>query len=260
MAGPEKEANLRRAAELVRHAAGAGAQLVALPELFFWRGRPEEEAAAAEQIPGPLTEWAAALARETGVHLVAGSILERAPEEPSRCYNTAVLISPAGELIATYRKIHLFDVDAPGVRARESATRRPGQTPVCVETALGRIGLAICYDLRFPELFRRLADLDAEIVVLPSAFTEPTGRAHWHVLVQARAIENQVYMVAPNKVGPTAHGFRDYGHSLIVDPWGEVLADGGQTPDAVVTAPLDGSRLVEVRRALPSLAHRRLER
>jgi len=256
-AGADKGRNFEEVRRLVEQAAHAGARLVALPELFFWRGPQAEEPAHAEPIPGPTADLCAELAARHRVHLVAGSLLERARD--GRCFNTSLLFTADGSLVARYRKIHLFDVEIAGqVSASESRTREAGNEPVCVETALGRIGLAICYDLRFPELFRRLADAGAEIIVMPSAFTAPTGRAHWHALVRARAIENQCYLLAPNQYGPTQHGFDDYGHSLIVDPWGEVLAEAGDTGPEVVTAALDPGRLARVRRELPALRHRRL--
>jgi predicted amidohydrolase len=169
------------------------------------------------------------------------------------------MFAPDGSLLARYRKIHLFDVSIEGqVSACESRTRQPGTEAVCVDTELGRIGLAVCYDLRFPELFRRLADAGAEVVVMPSAFTAPTGRAHWHALIRARAIENQCYFVAPNQYGPTQHGFDNFGHSIIVDPWGTVVAEAGEREEAVICATMSTTRLEEVRRSLPSLRHRRL--
>jgi predicted amidohydrolase len=258
-AGSDRAENLRRARGLIESAAAAGAELVVLPELFAWRGLQSDEATAgAEAIPGPSSELASELARRLGIHLVAGSILERGAAA-GRCYNTSLLFGPDGALLGRYRKIHLFDVCIEGaVVASESRTRDPGGEPVCVETELGRIGMSICYDLRFPELFRRLADAGAEIVVLPAAFTAPTGAAHWHTLVRARAIENQCYVLAPNQFGPTLHGYCDYGHSLIVDPWGEVLAEGGDAREEVLHAALSDQRLAEVRRGLPSLANRRL--
>jgi len=189
---------------------------------------------------------------------VAGSLLERS--DTDRCFNTALLFGPDGGLLARYRKIHLFDVEVDAtVRTAESRTRQPGDQTACVETDLGVIGLAVCYDLMFPELFRRLASQGAEVVVVPSAFTAPTGAAHWHTLVRARAIENQCYVVAPDQYGPTTHGFDNYGHSVIVDPWGEVLADAGEGSPRVIHAELDGGWLASVRRRLPSLAHRRLD-
>ena len=255
---PDRRTSLAHAAALVREAARSGARLIALPELFSWRGPQDEEPSAAELIPGPTSDFASDLARELGVHLVAGSILEKG-DEPSRCHNTALLFGPDGTLVSTYRKIHLFDVAVErAVNVSESRTRKPGKDPVCVETELGRIGLAVCYDLRFPELFRKLADRNAEIIVVPSAFTAPTGRAHWHTLVRARAIENQAYVLAPNQFGPTLQGYLNYGHSLIVDPWGDILAEGDEAEDGVLTADLCSARLAEVRRAIPSLEHRKL--
>jgi len=255
---PDREAVLTRAAILIRDAARDGARLIALPELFSWRGPQDEEPAAAEAIPGPTSDFASDLARELQIYLVAGSILERS-DEPARCHNTALLFGPDGTLLATYRKIHLFDVAVERtVNVSESRTRKPGTEPVCVTTELGRVGLAVCYDLRFPELFRSLAARGAEIIVVPSAFTAPTGAAHWHTLVRARAIENQSYVLAPNQFGPTLQGYDNYGHSLIVDPWGRILAEGNATEDGVLSAELAAGRLAEVRRAIPALTHRRL--
>ncbi|MFN2375633.1 MAG: carbon-nitrogen hydrolase family protein [Candidatus Binatia bacterium] len=259
--GPDKGANLAQASARIGEAAAAGAQLVALPEVFAWRGPHDRERFEAEPIPGPTTDAMAALARRLGIHLVAGSILEsRGPDEGAGLpFNTATLFGPDGGLLALYRKIHLFDVDLPGrVTIRESDLRAPGDEVACVPTAIGRIALAVCYDLRFPELFRRLADAGAEVVVMPSAFTRPTGQAHWDTLVRARAIENQCFFLAPNQYGAGAAGFHDFGNSLLVDPWGEVLARGPDDEDAIVSAPFDASVLERVRRELPSLAHRRL--
>ena len=256
--GPDKPANVAEASARVREAAGAGAQLVVLPEVFAWRGRHDQERHEAEPIPGPTTDAMAALARELGIHLVAGSLLE-SREGGELPFNTTTLFGPSGDLLALYRKIHLFDVDLPGrVTVRESAMRAPGTDVVSVPTPLGRIGLAVCYDLRFPELFRRLAEQGSEIVVMPSAFTRPTGQAHWETLLRARAIENQCFMIAPNQYGAGAQGFYDYGNSLVVDPWGIVLARGGDDEPAIVAATLDASVLERVRRELPSLCHRRL--
>ncbi|MEE8311016.1 MAG: carbon-nitrogen hydrolase family protein [Candidatus Binatia bacterium] len=258
-AGPDPERNLETARQLVQRAADDGAELVALPELFGWSGPPAQERDHAETVPGPTTDFAAELARAHGMHVVAGSVLERCADDPERCFNTCALLGPEGTLLAAYRKIHLFDVDiVDGPRAAESRTRAAGSQTMCIDTELGRIGLAICYDLRFPELFRRLADAGAEIIVMPSAFTATTGAAHWMPLIRARAIENQCYFVAPNQHGPTSHGFSSYGHSVIIDPWGEVLAEAGEDGPDVVTARLAADRLVRVRAELPSLAHRRL--
>jgi predicted amidohydrolase len=256
----DKTANLAAAEAAIRRAAAEGAELVALPEVFAWRGPQAREAEQAETIPGPTADRMAALAAELGIHLVAGSMLERQAGQ-ERVVNTCLLLGPDGRTLAAYRKIHLFDIDLPGhVTIRESDTRAPGTEPVVVDTALGRIGLAVCYDLRFPELFRRLAagPLAAEIVVMPSGFTRPTGQAHWEVLVRARAIENQCFVLAPNQWGRASQGFLDHGHSLLVDPWGKILAEGPPDDDAVLFARLQSERLESVRRELPCLTHRRL--
>jgi predicted amidohydrolase len=180
--GADRAANLARAEVLVREAAGRGASLVVLPEVFAWRGPRGEEAAVAEPIPGPTTAMLAALARSLRIHLCAGSLLERAADE-TRAYNTSCLFDPQGTLLARYRKVHLFDVELPGrVSVRESATRAPGADVVAVATELGTLGLSVCYDLRFPELYRRLVRAGAEVLLVPSAFTFPTGAAHWEVL------------------------------------------------------------------------------
>jgi predicted amidohydrolase len=256
-AGTDRAANVGRASTLVRDAAGRGARLVALPEVFAWRGMDQGDPAAAETIPGPTSDAMCALARELGIFLCMGSILEAVPNQDRR-YNTSCVVDPTGTIVARYRKIHLFDVDLPGrVVVQESATRLAGDAPVVVQTPLAILGCSVCYDLRFPELYRRLAEGGAEVLLVPSAFTFPTGAAHWEVLCRARAIENQCYVLAPNQWGPSPHGHADYGNSMIVDPWGTVLArapDG----DGVTLAELDGARLARVRRELPALSHRRL--
>ncbi|HZP40675.1 MAG TPA: carbon-nitrogen hydrolase family protein [Candidatus Binatia bacterium] len=256
--GRDRAANLRRAAALVAEAAARGARLVVLPEVFAWRGPREEEAAIAEPVPGPTTDAMAALAREHALWLCAGSLLERAADVP-RPYNTSCVFDPAGRLVARYRKIHLFDVDLPGrATVRESAVRAPGAEVVTVATDLGTLGLSVCYDLRFPELYRRLVRAGAEVLLVPSAFTFPTGAAHWEVLCRARAIENQCWLVAPDQTGRSPHGFADWGDSLIVDPWGRVVARAGEG-EQVVLAEIDRAALARVRRELPALAHARLE-
>jgi predicted amidohydrolase len=230
---------------------------VALPEVFNWRGKRTEEAAAAESLEGPTLALMAGLARDLEIHLVAGSITEDAPGQHKR-YNTSVLFGPDGAQLAVYRKIHLFDVDLPGrVTIKESDAKLPGAEVVWAPTALATLGLSVCYDLRFPELYRRLAFAGARIITIPSAFTFPTGEAHWDVLIRARAIENQCYVIAPAQFGPNVHGFSDYGNSMIVDPWGRVLARAADM-EGVVLAPVDLEYLERVRRELPSLAHTRL--
>ena len=255
--GADKAANLATAERLVREAARRGATLVVLPEVFLWRGPRSAESDAGETVPGPATERLGALAAELGIHLQAGSLAERIDGE-RRCFNTALFFGPDGRLLGRYRKIHLFDVELPGqVSARESETRMPGDEAVVVPTSLGVVGLSICYDLRFPELYRRLVRAGAEIVCVPSAFTFPTGAAHWETLVRARAIENQVYVVAPDQTGSSPNGWRDYGGSMIVDPWGTVIARAGEGEDVIV-APIRRSFLERVRLELPSLRHAKL--
>jgi predicted amidohydrolase len=256
-AGPDKAANLERAERLVRVGAARGANLVALPEVFNWRGKRLEQAAAAETLDGQSLALMSRLARELQIHLVAGSITEHIAGE-SRCYNTCALLGPDGGQIAVYRKIHLFDVDLPGrVTVKESDTKLAGAEPVSAETALGTIGLTICYDLRFPELYRRLAVSGAQIISVPSAFTFPTGEAHWEPLLRARAIENQAYVIAPAQFGANIYGYSDYGNSMIVDPWGRVLARAADQ-EGVVVAPIDLEYQDRVRRELPALRHARL--
>jgi deaminated glutathione amidase len=257
--GPRRDANLERAGALVRDAAGRGARLIVLPEVFAWRGPRAEEAAHAEPIPGPSTDAMARVAREVGVHLLMGSILEQAAEGETRTFNTTCLLSPRGELMARYRKIHLFDVDLPGrVTVRESDTRAPGNEVIVAPTPLGALGLSICYDLRFPELYRRQARAGAELLLVPSAFTFTTGSAHWEVLCRARAIENQCYLLAANQTGMSPHGFADFGGSLIVDPWGAVTARASDG-ECVALAEIDRDYLARVRRELPCLTHVRLD-
>jgi predicted amidohydrolase len=256
--GPDRARNLAHARALVREAAARGARLVVLPEVFAWRGPRGDEAAAAEPIPGPTTEAMAALARELGVHLCAGSLLEAVAGE-ARPFNTSCLFDPSGRLVGRYRKLHLFDVDLPGrATVRESATRAAGCEVVAAGTELGTLGLSICYDLRFPELYRRLVRAGAEVLLAPSAFTFVTGAAHWEVLCRARAIENQCYLIAADQTGTSPHGHADWGDSLVVDPWGRVLARAGEG-ESVVTAEIDRGALARVRRELPCLTHARLE-
>ena len=255
--GTDRSRNVARASALVREAAAAGAALIVLPEVFAWRGLDAEDPDAAEPIPGPTTTTMAELARELEVVLCMGSILERVPGDHRR-YNTSCLLDATGTITRQYRKIHLFDVALAGrVAVRESATRLAGTEPVVAPTALAMIGMSICYDLRFPELYRRLSAAGAEILVVPSAFTAPTGAAHWDVLCRARAIENQCFLLAADQTGASPHGHEDHGNSLIVDPWGTVLA---RVPDGegFATAELDPTELARVRRELPALTHVRL--
>jgi len=257
VASDDKSANCAEAARWVRSAAAKAARLVALPEVFIWRGNKRLEKDAAEDIPGATSEFLAELARETQVYLLGGSVLERIPGS-EKAYNTSLLFGPDGKILAKYRKIHLFDVDLDGgISLRESATREYGDGVVVAETALGRMGLSICYDLRFPELYRRLAAQSVDVIFVPSAFTAYTGRAHWEPLLRARAIENQTFVIAPDQFGQSPKSFETHGHSMIVDPWGRILAEVPDGPGLAV-AEIDLDDLAKVRTELPALQHRRL--
>jgi len=250
----EKARNLATAERLVRAAAADGAELVALPEKWNLLTGGRELLAGAEPLDGPSLSAARGWARTLGIHLLAGSIAERG--EGEKAFNTSVLIGPDGEDLAVYRKIHMFDVDAGGVAYRESEHEQAGTEVVTAPLGELIAGLSVCYDLRFPELFRILALRGARLLTVPSAFTAATGRDHWEVLLRARAIENQAFVLAPNQVGTAPPHFDSYGHSAIVDPWGTVLA---LAPDeeCFVAADLDLAAQDQVREALPSLAHRR---
>jgi predicted amidohydrolase len=255
-AGSDKNANLAKIKRFVGEAADSGARLVALPEYVTYLGPKEGFADAAEPIPGPTTERFSNLARRHGVYLLGGSIHEQSGS-PDKYFNTSTLFDPHGELIAAYRKIHLFDVRiGDNVVAAESERIVAGEEPVTAEVDGHRVGLSICYDLRFPELYRALAVAGAEILFVPAAFTLYTGKDHWHLLLRARAVENQCFVLAPDQIGPHEPNGRSYGHSLIVDPWGTVLADAPDR-EAIVVADLDFADLRRVREEVPSLANRR---
>jgi deaminated glutathione amidase len=253
---PDRGRNLEAADRLTREAAAQGAELVVLPENWPVLGTPEETAAGAEPLDGPSVAWARDIARELGIDLVAGSLSERV-EGRDRGANTCVHAGPDGDVHAVYRKIHMFDVEVGGRTYRESEHEQPGDEPVLSETAGGvGLGLTVCYDLRFPELYRILAVRGAKILTVSAAFTLATTREqHWEVLLRARAIEDQAFVIASNQVGEHSQGIRSGGRSMIVDPWGIVLA---QAPDkeTFVIADLDLDRLEEVRRTMPSLANR----
>jgi deaminated glutathione amidase len=253
----DKEANLTRAEALIDEAAAAGARLVALPEYVSYLGPKEDHAAVAEDIPGPTTERFSDRARMHGIYLLGGSIHERS-DDPGKFYNTSVLFGPSGDILAKYRKIHLFDIDITNnVSANESATILPGEEIVTGDIDGHAAGLTICYDLRFPELYRLLALAGAEILFVPAAFTMFTGKDHWEVLLRARAIENQAYVIAPGQIGKHEPGNQQcYGNSLIVDPWGTVIARASDR-EGVTTADLDFSLVRGVRKQVPSLANRR---
>ncbi len=284
-AGDDIAANRRVALDLAERALAAGARLVAFPETFLYRGPTAGHRASAGPVPGPLTEPFAALARDAAAWLLLGSVAE-VSDDPARPYITSVLLAPDGSVAATYRKIHLFDVavDA-GPSAHESSRATPGDRAVVADLPLAdlaadgrvaggssgaptdavhaagptlRLGLTVCYDLRFPELYRALALAGAEVLCVPADFTERTGRDHWEPLLRARAIENGAYVIAPAQCGTPPAGNAAYGHSLIVDPWGIVVAQASDGPGVVVTE-IDPARVAAARRQIPALMNRRPE-
>ncbi len=253
----EVEANLALSESLVREAASAGASLVALPENFSYFKVEGEVAAFQTSLDGELVARFGGLARELAVTLLLGSIPEAIPDS-EKTYNTSVLLGPDGQTLAFYRKIHLFDVDVPGVvELKESKAVEAGGEVVTAKTPAVVVGLTVCYDLRFPELYRRLARAGAELLTVPSAFLPHTGKDHWEALLRARAIENQAYVIAPAQFGRHSERRASYGRSLIIDPWGLVLA---QAPDGegVITADIDLDHLRTLRRNMPCLEHIRL--
>ena len=277
----EPDVNIRAASDLVRRARDAGAEFILLPEIVNMI-EPKREllfAKAKSEADDPALAAFRVLAAETGAWLLAGSLAVRASEsscectptgvtralnvaplpgradgEPSMLANRSFLLAPDGAIAARYDKIHMFDVNlGAGERYQESRTYRPGTKAVTADLPWGRLGMTVCYDLRFPQLYRALAHQGAAFFSVPSSFTRPTGRAHWHVLLRARAIENGNFVFAPAQCGEHAEGRKTYGHSLIVDPWGEVLADGGEEV-GVVTARIDPARVAEARAKVPALA------
>jgi deaminated glutathione amidase len=251
--------NLARIGELVGAAADRGARLVVLPENFAFMGPEAERIALAENLPagGPILATLRDLARSRGLYLIAGGFPERG-DDPARTHNACICLDPQGQLIGHYRKIHLFDVGIPdGARYEESRTTAAGNEPVVVPTALGAIGLSVCYDLRFPELYRELSRRGAEILVVPSAFTLYTGKDHWHPLLTARAIENQCFVLAAAQFGRHDTRRVTYGHSQIVDPWGLLLAQASDG-EGLAMAALDPAVLDRARTELPVLEHRRM--
>lgn len=251
--GPSNRAVADR---LVRAAAADGATLIVLPEKWNVLGTTEELAAGAEPLDGPSIEWARAIARELGIDLVAGSIVEQVPGR-AKASNTSVHVGPDGELHGVYRKLHLFDVEVAGISYRESDNDEAGEEIVTTTLSDGtELGMAVCYDLRFPELFRILTLRGARVLTLPSAFTFATTRDHWEVLLRARAIENQCFVVAANQIGEHVPGRASGGRSLIADPWGTVLATAPDD-EGYALAELDFARQDAIRARLPALSHRR---
>lgn len=253
----DKAANVATAQRLVEQAVDQGANLVVLPELFNGYGSLAEVVQAAEPIPGPTSEFCARLAEKLGIFLCAGSICEQSTT-PGKGWNTSLVFGPDGNLVAKYRKIHLFDVAIPGgPNVTESKFMDAGAESVTTRFGAWNLGHATCYDLRFPELFRALATQNVEVLIVPAAFTSVTGRDHWEVLVRARAIENQAFVLAANQFGTHAAGVSSYGHSLVVDPWGDVLGRASGDREEVLIARLESTRLQSVRAKVPALTHRR---
>lgn len=256
VSAPEVAPNLASAERLVADAAAAGAKLVALPEYFCILGSHETDKVKVGEADGagPIQDFLAEAARKNRVWLVGGTV-PIATRDEKRVRSACLVFDDTGRRVARYDKMHLFKLDLGERRFDESRTIEPGEAPVTVETPFGRLGLSVCYDVRFPEFYRSMERVDAWLV--PSAFTDVTGAAHWDTLLRARAIENQCYVIAPAQGGAHPNGRRTHGHSMIVDPWGEVLACR-EEGEGVVLAELDPARVAEVRQSLPALSHRKM--
>ena len=255
-ATPDLATNIAKAGAVVREAAAAGAELVLLPEWWAAGGTAAQKSAVAQSLDGEAISWAAAIAGELQIDLIAGSVAESIEGE-EKLHNTSVHIGPDGQRKAIYRKIHLFDVGLSEVSYRESDNQEPGGQVVSSELADGSVvGMSICYDLRFPELYRLQAVGGAKLLVVPACFTRPTTEAHWATLLRARAIENQCFVVAANQVGEIAPGMQAGGESMILDPWGTELAKADTTSEMLITAELNFAELERIRSELPSLASR----
>jgi len=251
----DRDTNVKKALKMTSEAIEKGAKAIFLPELFHLRLKGESQFSRGESIPGPSTEPFIDLASSKEVWILAGSVLEATDAE--KVYNTSVWITPAGQ-VETYRKIHLFDVELEAGAIRESNRFLSGISSKLVTLGPYKMGMGVCYDLRFPELFREYAKDRVELISLPSSFTAPTGKDHWEVLVRARAIENQCFMIAPNQVGIGAGGIRTYGNSMVVDPWGRILVRGSSDQEEVLIADLDMTLISKVRQQIPALEHRHL--
>ncbi|MET3818747.1 putative amidohydrolase [Burkholderia sp. PvR073] len=251
---PDVTRNLAEAGRLIAEAAGDGAQLVLLPEYFCFMGhRDTDKLALAEPYrDGPIQQFLAQAAQRHGIWVIGGTLPLKAPE-PDRVLNTTLVFDPSGQEAARYDKIHLFNFEKGDESFDEARTIRAGETVVTFDAPFGRVGLSVCYDLRFPELYRRMGD--CALIVVPSAFTYTTGRAHWEMLLRARAVENQCYVLAAAQGGKHENGRRTWGHSMLIDPWGEIVAvrDEGAS---VVTGALDPQRIADVRQSLPAWRHR----
>ncbi len=267
-AGSDKAANLSKALTLSREALGKGAQFILLPEVFNFRGDTSDKelfVKAAEKIPGPSVDAFIPLAKKYNVSFLLGSILEKAPSSSSsyrtltivrntQAYNTSVFIDPRGAIAAKYRKIHLFDARIGDKIVREADCFRAGRRPTTVKIGEFRMGLSICYDLRFPGLYQNYARGGVDILTVPSCFTKKTGEAHWETLLRARAIENLSYVLAPNQVGIDARGMQAYGHSMIISPWGDVIARGSGTTQEIIFGEINIEEVRKARHILPGIA------
>lgn len=263
--GSDKEKNLKSAEKLINYAVKKGASFIALPEVFNFRGNLSDAPKHAEPIPGPSTKLISRLAQDNEVWILIGSMMEEGEKGKgtrdkgeTKPFNTSVLINPEGKIVTTYRKMHLFDITLKGKEILESSRNGAGETPSLTKIKNIKTGLSICYDLRFPELFRKYSEDGAEIICIPSSFTKITGEAHWEALLRARAIENQCFVIAPNQAGVGSGGVKTYGHSIIIDPWGKILAEAPEFGEAVITAELDFNYLRKIRENLPALQHRKL--
>ncbi|HEY0683148.1 MAG TPA: carbon-nitrogen hydrolase family protein [Steroidobacter sp.] len=263
---PEVDANLTTARVLLERARAEGATLAALPENFAIMGRKETDKVAVAEAPGegPIQAFLGHCARELGLWIIGGTIPLRVENEPERVASASLVFDERGRCVARYDKIHLFDVAIPNREApdrneryRESATVAPGSQLTVAPTPAGRVGMAVCYDVRFPELFRMLQEQGAEILSLPSAFTAPTGKAHWELLVRARAVENLCYVLAPAQSGIHPNGRETWGDSLIVDPWGQVVSRVAEAGPGLAVAEIDRTVQQELRERFPALSHRR---
>ena len=258
--GADVAANLALAGSLLADAAADGVELAVLPENFAIMGQDGRDKVAHAEVPGtgPIQDFLATTSRQHSMWIVAGSMPFASPEA-NRVYGACPVYDAAGTAVACYRKIHLFDVKLPDLDEsyQESWSMYPGDDPVCIDTPIGRIGLAICYDMRFPELFRRLVDDGATVFTVPAAFTKVTGEAHWHTLLRARAIENLAYVIAPGQYGDHPDERTTYGHSIIVDPWGRVLAEL-PSGNGFVAADIDANLPAKLRSEFPALANRRI--
>ena len=252
-------ANLDKLEHLTRAAAAAGAEVITWAEAFAYLGSHKGKIPILESLPdgGPILARCQALARELNVELLLGGFHEASPDDPEKCFNTSVYLTASGEIASTYRKIHLFDVDIKdGPRLMESKQTSPGNAAVVTNTRFGTLGLTVCYDVRFPALYSTLADRGAIAITVPSAFTATTGAMHWHTLLRARAIEAQCYVIAPAQHGKHSEHRESYGHSLIIDPWGKIVAEI-EDGDGYAIATVDSQAVAQVRQEIPSLANRR---